>query len=425
MSEWIDRFKNNRVHALLAETKQKAVERTDGEAELSVAGQDTLARIKQVLSFVESALGAADPHLVSPGQLDELSKHLDQCRNELHHYSENGSEKHLNAASSHLDALLPYAHIIQHATTAEPGVAAIVEGASGFRSKAVETLKELESATESAEGKLASVEAKCEEAQDHLKAERQRLDAALADHQTQFGEAQNSRGTEFTEGERKRNEAHADLVSEQKTAIEEERKELRDGNEALLNARLERWEEEESKTKEKAEGFLSDLERLKEEARKVVGLIGNTGMSGHYQSVANKEWKSALVWNIVTVLLIGVLITFTIIAYASALESDFSPGAFGARISVAVACGLAAVFTGHIARAHGRTERANRSRELIFASLSPYLETLEPGEAQKIKGSLASVLFTPPPVDEGGKGKPPKDVVGLVQEVFKMAKDLK
>jgi phosphotransferase system glucose/maltose/N-acetylglucosamine-specific IIC component len=103
---------------------------------------------------------------------------------------------------------------------------------------------------------------------------------------------------------------------------------------------------------ERANAAIAVLETRKEEAHKLVQVIGNTGMTGGYQRVADAAHVTAKNWERIAVGAMVGLIAFALYAFLHAVESEFKWGVFAARVFVAITCGIlatyAATMEGHL-----------------------------------------------------------------------------
>ena len=69
--------------------------------------------------------------------------------------------------------------------------------------------------------------------------------------------------------------------------------------------------------------YIKQLELRKGEAEKLVQVIGNTGMVGGYQKVANQERISAWIWHVLTLVFITGLITFASLRFIPRFKETF------------------------------------------------------------------------------------------------------
>ena len=166
-----------------------------------------------------------------------------------------------------------------------------------------------------------------------------------------------------------------------------------------------------------AERHLEEILENKQRAEQLVHVIGNTGMVGGYQKIANDERRVALRWNFVAVIAFILLIGFAIFAFFATSGGDVSWQTFGARLFVAATFGILAAYAARQAIGHEAVERASRRLELSLASIDPYLVGLPEETQHQVKKELAMRFFGEMPATDN-KGE---EVSGTSADLLRMA----
>lgn len=148
---------------------------------------------------------------------------------------------------------------------------------------------------------------------------------------------------------------------------------------------------------EEAHLTLAVLGDLLEEARKVVGAIGRTGLSGGFQQWGDSEKKSANQMRI-TSIVFGVLAALSIVAVLLIREFHGDPDKVSlartlGAVSIPAAFGAVAAYTGRESSKHRRNFVIARRTELELASFGPYLATLTGEEQRSLTAMFAPVFF--------------------------------
>jgi hypothetical protein len=144
---------------------------------------------------------------------------------------------------------------------------------------------------------------------------------------------------------------------------------------------------------DKTSTILEELNRKLAEARTLVGLVGDTAITGNYQITATKETKEANLWRWITLVvfvLAGVVGALALVELANKTitwEVALVRVLFGGLVA------SVAFYTGsESARHRTNGDRAKRV-ELELASLGPFLEDLPKEKREEIRQALAAKYF--------------------------------
>lgn len=139
--------------------------------------------------------------------------------------------------------------------------------------------------------------------------------------------------------------------------------------------------------------LITKLNTKHDEAKTLVNLIGNVGITGNYQNIANNHKQSADFWRwaaVIFMILFSGLLIWTIIDLSS---ESFNWAKSLIRLIAAAALSYPATYAARESSKHRKLETINRNAELELASINPFIEGLEDGEKQKIKAKLVENYF--------------------------------
>ena len=145
--------------------------------------------------------------------------------------------------------------------------------------------------------------------------------------------------------------------------------------------------------KKGADETITILESKLKEAKKIVNVIGNVGVTGNYQNIANQNKSNANLWRWIA---IGIMATFSGLLIWTIIDlskSDFDWHKSILRIIAAAALTYPATYAARESSRHRRLETLNRTAELELASVDTFIEMLDESKKQEIKAKLVEKYF--------------------------------
>jgi hypothetical protein len=139
--------------------------------------------------------------------------------------------------------------------------------------------------------------------------------------------------------------------------------------------------------------LIDNLNTKLDEAKKIVNVIGNVGVTGNYQIIANEHKSTANFWRGMAVVFMTVfsgLLVWTIIDL-SAAGFDWTKSLI--RLIAAAALSYPATYAARESSKHRKLETINRNAELELASINPFIEILSEEKKQAIKEKLVDKYF--------------------------------
>ncbi len=208
------------------------------------------------------------------------------------------------------------------------------------------------------------------------------VDQLINDESARFTQAEQERSNGIGQAENQRKAAQKKAIEE---FTSEANKNLESGKKGFEQALAD--QESAGNT------VLSKLDKHLKDAKRIIGLISNTGMAGHYQKVANREWWESLAWRVIAMVFFiatGGLV-FWVVYEVKADEFKWEVGLF--RLAAAGILLAPAFYATRVAARHKALESHNRRLELEFASITPYLDTLSNDKSQAVIEKLAERYF--------------------------------
>jgi hypothetical protein len=329
----------------------------------------------------------------------------------------------------------------------------------------------LEDSSKSLTANSESVQASLTKLSASIQSEQQTLAQIVSDQQGQFSTAQEARSKEFTEGLRLANEGYTKLATDyqsQFSAAQDTRsKEYAAAelarqnkyNETVTDFSKKLADQDAEFTKQraalvaaseldltrlgseygaKAAKVLEDIEQKQKYVEKLVGVIGNLGVTSGYLRVANQARLALWGWQAATV---GSLITLSALAYKTlgvldGVGGHFNWGGFAARALLLVSLGVIAAYSGTQADKLFGEERRNRKLALELEAIGPYLAPLPVEEQNKFRLQIGELSFgrdpeshvhrkSPASVFDLLKSKESRELLQLIIDAGTKAKDLK
>ena len=158
-----------------------------------------------------------------------------------------------------------------------------------------------------------------------------------------------------------------------------------------------------AKYAESATTILGEMDKQKTRVEKLVGVIGNLGVTSGYLRSANQARLMTWIWQLMTVGALGLLVWFAYQAFLPVLNSNgghhdgqpipFSWSSFAARVLVTVAVGVLAAYTRSQGDKYLEIDRRNRKLALDFEALGPYLAPLPQNKQDEFRLAIGDRSF--------------------------------
>lgn len=139
--------------------------------------------------------------------------------------------------------------------------------------------------------------------------------------------------------------------------------------------------------------LISTISTKLEEAQRIVSVIGNIGVTGNYQIIANQNKKAANTWRILAIIFMTIFSGLLIWTIWDVSSENYDWIKSVIRIIAAAALSYPATYAARESSKHRKIETTNRKLELELASLTPFIEMLPEEKKREIKANLVEKYF--------------------------------
>jgi hypothetical protein len=440
MSKWDSRIRDHAVWKAL-EQVGPAIDKAATRTDLSVDAVDSLDRARAVNAFIGRKLASMESRISPPGPLDSMVGQLNQATQALSSFEANGDIGSLDAVHTYLDAAassIPHLH----APVNTDDLSGIGTAAAAYRD-AVEVYAAKLAATTSKNQKQADeVGAALGKLEKAIEGEQAKIATLVAEYQSQFSTGQAARldesakaeaarkekfdqelktfGASFEEVQATRARTFGALIDDFSAKLDTQKSEFSTQGTAALEAYKAHIAELKENFAVAAEQVYDEVKLRKEEVEKLVGIIGNLGVSSGYQKTANSARTALMIWQGITVAsLIGVVGVAIASFIPQFLEGKPIPWeVLAAKLIVVITVGILAAYAGSQADKQYQIERRNRKLALGFEALGPFLAPLTEAEQNKFRLEIGDRSFGRDE-DEKGFERSPVTMLDLIAEIQK------
>lgn len=327
-------------------------------------------KVFAIAHAIQALLQQTPAELTSAHALNQLQTHLQSPLNELTSFLANKNPGHIsNAAAQFEQNVMPFLW--------------------GF-------LPQAQSLPQSSlSGLLEAQAASSRDTVRQLVAQRDELSAKLAELTTK-ADAQVSRFETLTEGAAKeRAEAAATVAKLEQTFAQKETDRAAAFEAAITEIRKD-FAIFEKQAKSDSSALIAQLEDQRTQAARIVQVVGNIGVTGNYQQIANAESKQANFWRWVTVTIFGAGIAVAAATFIKFWGQPFTAeNAWSVviRLLYAIAITAPAWYTARESARHRTNSDRARQTELELASIGPFIELMPEDKKVEIRQQLTPFYF--------------------------------
>lgn len=337
---------------------------------------EKLSFFQTVFSYINQRVKLTIPDLVQQAELDALSDELNAGISQINNFLGNNNVGHLNNATNNLIATINriknFPIPVAKADFNFSRKIADFEKITKSKYKSLEKEKdELKSEIDSFKTDLSTKETEIQRLLKLIEGKESEIQNLNSTFQTNFNNIKSEHNQNF-ENDKKTYRTEIDKAKETfRTEINELKNNIDTDTTSII----------------------TQLNTKLTEAKKLVNLIGNVGVTGNYQNIANSHKESANFWRIMAVVFMSVfsgLLVWTII--------DLSADGFVwtkslIRLVAAAALSYPATYAARESSKHRKLETINRNAELELASINPFIEGLTDDKKQIIKEKLVEKYF--------------------------------
>lgn len=330
-------------------------------------------KLQGITKSLRSLVNQSSATLVSETALSQMNKNLQAIISELTSFISNKNVGHLTNAVVHIDQ-----HVMSYMWAFIPKANPLSKVEAG---ELIDSLQE-----------------RTRQTIEQLIHQKDNLELSLA-QLTEALKLQDGRLTELNEVQAQSRAEMAAELSSLTTAFNKEQL-LRDSEfAALLNKSKESFSEVQNAHNSDAEKAIDALNKYKADAARIVEVVGDIGVTGNYQNIANKESDAADKWRVITISLFACGIIMAVATFYKFYHEPVTPTntlAIAVRLLYALAIAAPAFYTARESARHRTNADRARQTELELASLGPFIELMKDEDKEEIRKSLISTYFGRP-----------------------------
>lgn len=368
----------DRVNTVIAQTRSV-------HSQLTSDQRASYARFLRAFRFSVQSLRDSDPRLVTHSTLGDIQNRFQQLVQQHKQFASNLDPSALNNG---IDGVLEQLHRLPRRGTLQGSGSpdGLLDDFRALAESEMEKLRQqvgaMQSRIDDTQSSASTAAQALEELRKQFEAQKGRLDDLITQRSNQMNESDRQRTVAFKQEIEKRNETVAELLAEVRNEADELKENAGKAFQELYDSEAAKGGE----VIEELNGHLGD-------AKRIAGLIANTGMASHYQQVANRERTAADLFRYIALGFFGVTVGAVIWIVVSIGSEGFRWEMALVRIGVVFSLLAPAWYCARESSRHRAVEHRTRRIELEFTSINPYLDGLPKEKAEAIIEQLAERYF--------------------------------
>ncbi len=341
-----------------------------------------------VYEYIVDRLKLTIPLLAPETEMAALANEIDAGMVQINSYLGNNNTGHISNAINNFNSVIT--RVRNFPFPLSTGGFDFSKSIAGFQQAIQNGYENIKAINEKLVQDLATTQINLEAKQSQLSVVEQKLAAK----ETEIQNVLNRYNTEF---DTLKNTATTDIDLEKKKfneGIAADRKLYKEQFDSDKELNKKTLEELKVQLEKQASDTINSLNSKLAEANKIVNIVGNVGVTGNYQNIANENKKSADNYRRIAlgfmVIMSGLLI-WSIIEISK--NGEFNLYKSLVRILAAAVLTYPAVYASRESTKHRKLETQNRNLELELASIGPFIELLPEDKKQKIKEDLVNKYF--------------------------------
>ncbi|NCI45032.1 hypothetical protein [Sediminibacterium soli] len=364
-------------------------------------------------NYIIDRLKLTIPILLPEAEMTSLANEIDAGMVQINSYLGNNNTGHVSNAINNFNSVIT--RVRNFPLPLSTGDFDFSKSIASFQQATQTGYESIKAANEKLILDLAEAQANLDAKQNQLTAVEQKLTAKEV-------EIQNVLGRYNTEFDSLKTTASTDIDLEKKKfneVIDADRKLYKEQFDADKAANIKSFEEQKAQFEKQSSDTINSLNSKLAEANKIVNIVGNVGVTGNYQNIADENKKSADNFRSIALafmIIMSGLLIWSIIEISK--NGEFNLYKSLVRILAAAVLTYPAVYAARESTKHRKLETQNRNLELELASIGPFIELLPEDKKQKIKEELVNKYFGNQSVVADVKGE--EDVsVNALERIFK------
>ena len=378
-----ENFTNHSVFEKLEQFKQ-ALEKENAQEKIGI---DNFSFFETAYLFIINRLQLTIPVLVQEAELTNLASEIDAGTVQVNSFLGNNNAGHINNAINNLNSALnrvrnfplPLAKTNFDFSKVIASFQKTVEKAH----KAIEASNlKLQEDLQATQQDLVDKNAQIADLQQKLANKEVEIQNVLSNYNTEFETIKANNSNTFETEKKKFNDS-----------IEADRKAFKGLIDADKDSYKQEYEKQKSDLEKQTVETVEELQSKLEEAKKIVNIVGNVGVTGNYQKIAEQHKKSANFFRWVALGFMVVMSGLLIYSIIELSTSEFNLYKSLVRILAASVLTYPAIYASRESTKHRNLETQNRNLELELASIGPFIELLPEAKKETIKEELVKKYF--------------------------------
>ena len=337
---------------------------------------EKLSFFQTVFSYINQRVKLTIPDLVQQTELDALSTELNGGISQINSFVGNNNQGHLNNATNNFNAALTkIKNLPIPVAKADFNFSRKI---AEFEKIAISKYKSLEKEKDELKTEIANFKTDLTTKETEI----ERLLKLIEGKETEIQNLNSTFQTNFNNIKSEHNQNFQNDKKKYRSEIDNSKELFRKEIDALKGS-----------IDTNTSTLVGKLETKYTEAKNLVNLIGNVGVTGNYQNIANSHKKSANFWRVMAIVfmsIFSILLVWTIIDLSS---EGFNWTKSLIRLVAAAALSYPATYAARESSKHRKLETINRNAELELASINPFIEGLADDKKQMIKEKLVEKYF--------------------------------
>lgn len=402
----VEDFENHKVFDKIEQLKKAVI----GSDLLEFIGEEEYHYFEVVLQFIEEKMKLIVPILIEESELNSLSSEIESGTSNINNYLGNKNIGYINNAKNNFSSALK--RIKSFIIPSNSSDFDYSKAAVNFEQTLLKGYKSIEEINRNLQSELVQSNKLLDEQNKKIEVLEKEFASMLADMKGAFSSELQS----YSAFEEESKVSYNSFMEEKGSVFNDKIKEIDttiDGNlkqyEEWVTDDLTKYEKEFNEQKELLDTQTTDtVESLKaklEEAKNIVDIIGNVGVTGNYQKIATEHKRTANIFRVIALIFMGLmsgLLAYSIIELSLSGEFDLYKSLV--RILAASVLTYPAIYASRESNKHRNLETINRKLELELASLGPFIELLPEEKKIEIKGELVGKYFGQQGVDNVQSG---------------------
>ncbi len=353
--------------------------------------------LETVYSYIKDKLNLTVPILIQEAELVALSSEIEKGNIQINTYLGNNNIGHINNAINNFNSAISRTKNLP---------IPLSNNDFDFSKLVAKFEQNVQGAYENLKTQNEKLKTDLDETQISLAAKQQKLDELgqqLIDKQKEIENVLTKYNNEF---ENLKTNLQSTIDTDRKgfsNNFETDRKLFKNSiDEDKINFKQE-YEEQKNIFDSKSASIIEKLEQKLAEASKIVNIVGNIGVTGNYQNIANEHKKSANLFRWVALAFMVIMSGLLIYSIIELGNANFNLYKSLVRILAAAVLTYPAIYAARESSRHRNLETQNRNLELELASIGPFIELLPDDKKQSIKEGLVNKYFGKAVIDEGDR----------------------